>query len=106
MAKRRYETITLNGEYFTLDTKDYFEHTPTISHQHVIDVYGRCSETKKAIFDSWFDWFIENGGYCGVASHNCNFFTIDGIVLDKETNKSYYCHITHANHYCKEIIEK
>ena len=102
---KRYEYINLNGKNFKLDTKDYYEHVPTIPHEHVTDVYGRCSDMKKAIFNSWFDWFVSHGGYCGVSSHNCNFFTISGIVEDEATGKTYFCYITHANNNCIEIKE-
>ena len=103
MAKKRYEQIKLNGKYFKLDTQDYYETVPTIPYRTVNDVYGRCSDTKKAIFNEWFEWFTTHGGYCGVASYNCNFFTISGIVEDEETGKSYFCYITYANNNCIEI---
>ena len=100
---RRYEAITLNGKYFTLDTKETVLTSKSISRRTVDDCYSRPSSTKQQIFDSWFNWFIENGGYCGVASYNCNFFTIEGYVFDSETNEEYFCYITHANHKCWRV---
>ena len=102
MAKRRYETITLNGVRFTLDTKDVTSET-SISRRDVSDCYGRPSLTKLAIFNEWSNWFLNNDGYCGVSSYNCNFFTIHGYVTDKETGKRYYCYITKAHNTCIEV---
>lgn len=102
MAKRRYESIRLNGEYFELDTKERTQET-AISRCDVSDVYDRPSTTKIAIFNEWSNWFLNNDGYCGVASHNSNFFTIQGYVTDKLTGKRYYCYITHAHNRCIEV---
>lgn len=103
MAKRRYEQIKLNGKNFKLDTQDYYKTVPTFPYRTVNDVYGRCSDTKKAIFNEWFEWFTAHGGYCGVSFYNCNFFTISGIVEDEEIGKRYFCYITYANNNCIEI---
>ena len=102
MAKRRYETIKLNGETFILDTQDVTSETG-ISRRDVSDCYGRPSTTKLAIYNEWSNWFINNDGYCGVASYNCNFFTIHGYITDKETNKRYYCYITKSYNRCIEV---
>ena len=102
MAKRRYETIDLFGRTFTLDTKGDTGYAP-IAQLSVNDVYGRCSARKQAIWADWLSWFEQNNGWCGVSSHNCNFFTIQGYVRNFETREMYFCYITHAHNYCVKI---
>lgn len=78
--KKRYETITIDGKTFELDTKETVKN-PIVFYKSVYDVYGRCSETKKAIWESWAEWFIgANSHMFGVTSHNRDFFTISGCV--------------------------
>ena len=89
---KRWETITINGVTFELDTKETVSN-PCVFYKSVYDVYGRCSETKKAIWEEWSSWFRDcNSHMYGVTSHNCNFFTICGVVdwLDGE----YFLQIT------------
>ena len=102
MTKRRYETITLNGEYFTLDNKETETET-ALTRRDIYDCYERPSRYKVDIFNDWRNWFIENDGYCTVSSYNCMMFTIAGYVTDKETNERYYCYITKANNKCWKI---
>ena len=94
----------LNGKYFEEGKSITKMELPACSYETVDDVYGRPSNSKRTIFNNWLNWFIANGGYCGVASHNSNFFTIDGLVYDNETKKQYYCHITPAHNRCYEIV--
>ena len=100
--KRRYETITLNGQHFELDTKERTIET-SISRRNIFDCYERPSSYKVSIYQDWLTWFIDNDGYCGVCSYNCNFFTIQGYVTDKETGKRYYCYITKVHNKCIEV---
>ena len=102
MAKRRYETIKLNGEYFELDTKERTTET-SISRRDIDDCYERPSRYKLSIYNEWSNWFLNNDGYCGVGSYNCMMFTIQGYVTDKETGKRYYCYITKAHNKCIEV---
>ena len=106
MAKRRYETITLNGERFELDTKETVSTSKNwygVARRTVDDCYERPSSYKRAIFEDWWQWFNKNGGYCGVASYNCMQFTIEGVVFDKDTQEEYYCYITKAHNKCWKI---
>lgn len=102
MRKRRYEFITLNGRQFTLDTRETV-HRMIIGYKDIHDVYGRPSEHKISIWKNWENWFDTNDGNCTVKSYNSSFFTIEGYVKDKETGKTYYCYITHANNKCWEV---
>ena len=102
---RRYENIELNGRSFTLDTKEKAFESGFLSRRSVNDVYGKCSSTKKSIWNEWLQWFTDNDGYCGVASHSCNFFSIEGFVTDSATGKRYHCYITHSNNRCTEVEE-
>ena len=96
--------MTLNGKYFEVGKAIRNEELPACSFRSVNDVYKNPSATKQEIFCDWLKWFIENGGYCGVASFNSMIFTIDGLVNDSETGKEYYCHITPTHNYCYEVV--
>lgn len=55
----------------------------------IYQVYGRPSARKIAIWSSWCKWCNEinwNGGeaHIEIGSHNSNFFTISGWVLDRD----------------------
>ena len=102
MAKRCYETITLNGEYFTLDTKETKTET-LLNICDIYDCYERPSQYKVGIFEDWKRWFIQNDGNCTVSSYNCMMFTIAGYVTDKNTGDRYYCYITKAHNKCWKI---
>ena len=98
--KKRYETITINGKSFELDTKEKVNN-PIVFHKSVYDVYGRCSDTKKKIWEHWANWFNETNSHMyGVTSHNCNFFTISGVVtwLDQENRPTEYFLVITASH--------
>lgn len=96
---RRYATVELNGETFTLDKKNPVPYEVELTGYHnIYDAYNRPSDAKVGIWESWMIWFHENDGTCVVATKNCNFFTIEGYVTDKETGKRYFAYITHANH--------
>jgi hypothetical protein len=94
----------LNGIDFEVQKPISKEELPACSFQSVDDVYGRPSTRKRVIFENWLNWFKSSGGYCCVASHNSNFFTIRGLVIDNETGKQYHCYITPAHNRCSEII--
>lgn len=95
--------ITINNETFELGKPMTALELPTIFCRDVSDVYANPSVTKLNIFNEWSNWFLNNDGYCGVKTYNCNFFTIHGIVEDKTTGKSYYCYITYAHNRAYEI---
>lgn len=42
------------------------------------DVYGRCSQAKRDIWEQWWAEYCEdvNAGNFHICSHNCNFFSI------------------------------
>lgn len=91
----RWSTVELNGVTFELDNKEKVNN-PCVFYKSIYDVYGRCSEAKKNIWESWAGWFREaNSHMFGVTSHNSNFFTICGVVqgLDGE----YFVRITKAH---------
>lgn len=97
MAKR-YEKITLNGQPFTLDTKETVSRC-IIGYRNIYDVYARPSTTKVAIWQWWEKWFNDHDGNLTIRSYNSNFFTIEGYVKD-ENGQLYYCLITHASNKC------
>lgn len=96
--------ITINNERFELGKSMTAMDVPNINRRDIDDCYARPSMTKLSIFNEWSNWFINNDGYCGVMSYNSNFFTINGIVTDKESGKRYYCYITHAHNRAYEIV--
>jgi hypothetical protein len=95
---KRYEKIRLNGEDFTLDTKETL-HRCIIGFRDIYDCYGRPSATKVSIWHAWYNWFISNHGNCTIRSYNTNFFTIEGYVED-ENGYLYYCYITASKNLC------
>lgn len=101
---KRYESIILNEKSFKLDHKLIIPYPVNFRARGVNDVYSKPSETKRAIWVEWSNWFYDNQGFCTVASYNSNFFTIEGKVTDKLTGKKYWCYITHANNYCYEMV--
>lgn len=101
----KYERISLNGKSFELNTKATGVN-PFMIIRGIHDVYGRPSDTKVAIFESWARWFIANEGTVTVRSYNCNFFTLHGIVRDAETGNWYECDITPSHNYCRLIPNK
>lgn len=62
----------------------------------IFDVYGRPSCTKVSIWKSWVEWARNSGARLKIGSHNCNFFTIEGIV--RKDGQPYFLRIT-ASHY-------
>lgn len=102
MAKRRYEHIMIDGKQFILDTKETIPYE-TIPNRTIYDVYGRCSQTKINIYNSWAEWFERNGGCCDVCSHNSNFFSIQGYIHDYKTRTLYFCYITPSNNRCIKV---
>lgn len=97
---KRWEKIEINGVTFELDNKEIVTN-PVVFYKSVYDVYGRCSDTKKSIWESWASWFRDcNSHMFGVTSHNCNFFTICGVVT--WNNEEYFLTITAGhNRACK-----
>lgn len=95
----KYERISLNGRSFELDIKNAGVN-PSMIIRGIHDVYGRPSDTKVAIFESWARWFIDNEGTVTVRSYNSNFFTLHGVVRDAETGNWYECDITPSHNYC------
>ena len=62
----------------------------------IFDVYGRPSCTKVSIWHSWVEWARNSGAMLKIGSHNCNFFTIEGIA--RKDGQPYFLRIT-ARHY-------
>lgn len=100
--KKRYVNITLNEQSFILDSKETTTET-VVNVRDIDDCYGRCSSTKRAIWEFWQRWFIQNNGLCTISSHNCNFFTVTGYVTDKETGERYFCYITRSYNRCLKV---
>ena len=98
------KTITINGVTFELGKSVEREDIGMISRETIDYAYERPSRTKRVIFTYWQRWFYEGDGFCGISSHNCMMFTLEGIVTDKETNKQYYCYITKAHNRAYEIV--
>lgn len=98
------KSITINGKNFELGKPYTNMDVPRFSMRDIDDVYARPSTRKRVIFDNWLNWFVDNDGYCGIKSYNSNFFTIEGVVVDNETRKRYYCYITYAHNRAYEII--
>ena len=100
---KRWENLTIDGKIFKVDTKNTASYPSKISFLTVDDVYGRPSQTKRAIFDSWDNWFRKNGGYCEIDSYNTFQFTLKGVVQD-EVGKFYKAYITSTRQELTPIV--
>ena len=58
--------------------------------------YVRPSCTKVSIWHSWVAWARKSDASLKIGSHNCNFFTIEGIA--RKDGQPYFLRIT-ASHY-------
>ena len=105
MKAKRWTILEINGIAFELDNKVTM-HNPIVFYKSVYDVYGRCSDTKKAIWEDWCKWFIQvNCHMYGVTSHNSNFFSIGAVVT--YGSEEYYLEITaHHNRAYRITREK
>lgn len=106
MAKKRYESYNLNGEYFTRDLKGGKEPQFTMwDYSTIWTAYNNPSQTKENIWTAWQLWFYRNGGECWVDSRNGFVFTISGTVVDQETGELLGIHITPSKNLCWSITE-
>lgn len=99
---KKWETKEINNRYFEVNTKD-IETETHIGYRDIDDCYGRCSQVKRNIWNSWLDWFNVNDGYCTISSYNSMIFTIAGYFTDKETNERYYAYITPTHNKCWKV---
>lgn len=84
------KTIKIGTETFTISKKAITGHAITNSWQYhsIFTAYERPSNTKIAIWDAWLKELQEAGAYnIGVASRNCNMFTISFMI---EINQMLY----------------
>ena len=88
--------VDLWGKNFLyLGEKDY---TPHPRYFTIFEAYGRPSDRKIAIWESWCEWarIVEKDGHqvnIGIVSRNTNFFTIEGTILT-DGGELYGFHIT------------
>lgn len=68
----------------------------------IFDAYGRPSCTKVSIWKSWVEWARNNDAMLKISSHNCNFFTIEGIAM--EDGQLYFLRITARHHRAYKIV--
>ena len=107
---KRYETITINGKQFMLDTKERMPRGKFLSmdNRSVYDVYKTCSFAKRDIWNHWSSWFNDNCGACRVKSYNSNFFTIEGYVYNYNAHDDYkdlyYVYITASTQKCWKVF--
>lgn len=101
---RRFATVEINNEVFILDKHNPIPYETNLrGYTNIYDAYNRPSDTKVGIWESWLLWFHENDGTLVIALKNCNFFTIEGYVTDKETGKRYFANITYAKNRLYEV---
>ena len=101
---KKWYNETINNRYFEVNKVDKVNNH-AIGYRDIDDCYGRPSQTKCNIWNSWEDWFHANDGYCTIDSYNSMIFTIKGYFTDKETSKKYYAYITPAHNKCWEVVE-
>lgn len=85
-------------------------HINTCKERSLYDCYASPSHTKSQIWEYWNNWFIElcNKDFVtcarwGVASYNCHFFTIEGIVKT-EDDITYRFVITSAHNRVYTVV--
>lgn len=83
--------ITINNVQFQIkkapDEKlvSLFKELRLYNHRGLGECYGRPSERKKAIYNSWLKWASDHCNAFGVYSFNSHFFTLIGsLTLQKE----------------------
>lgn len=102
---RKWETMTINSERFEVNTVDLEVENGLRGYDNIYEAYDNPSETKRAIWNDWKNWFTFYGGYCRIVSRNCNFFSIAGYVTDEDTKERYYCYITKAHNKAWKVVE-
>ena len=104
MAKK-WNIGTINDETFEINTVDKVTYKP-VTRRDIWDCYERPSARKENIFKGWADWFLTANSYdFRVASYNCMIFTIEGYIIDTETNIEYYVYIT-PSHNSAWIVDR
>ena len=101
------ETLDLYGKTFTWCEPRH--NYPDISYEDLWDVYGMPSERKIAIWNDWQEWEKivardNNAIHMWVQSHNCNFFTIGGVI-DTPTDEHYGFYITATRQEIWQILD-
>ena len=90
------------------DIEFEYEGTTTrqcVKQRDIRDCYSRPSSTKLAIWSEWVSWFMRmNIWEYGVSSYNCNFFSINAIYHDTDSNKNFMLVITAAHNRIYEIV--
>lgn len=99
---KKWVNLTIAKEYFEVNTKDTETEIP-IGYRDIDDCYGRCSQTKRYIWNTWEAWFRANDGYCTISSYNSMIFTIAGYFTDPVTKQRYYAYITPAHNKAWKI---
>lgn len=75
-------SINVGGKIFKISktTRDYSDLRHPIG-RTIYDCYSKPSSKKVSIYNEWLHWAINNNViYFGVASYNCNIFTLQGII--------------------------
>ena len=102
---KKWTNYEIMGERFEVNIVDAEIENNIRGYDTIYEAYERPSGTKIGIWYSWQEWFVRNGGYCKIVSHNCNFFTIAGYVTDSTTKERYYCYITAAHNRAWKVVE-
>ena len=75
----------------SIDPREY-----GLDDDEIFNAYGRPSCTKVSIWKSWVEWARNSDASLKIGSHNCNFFTIEGIA--RKDGQQYFLMII-ARHY-------
>ena len=101
------DTLDLYGKTFTWCAPSH--QRPIIRDTTVYTEYGKPSMAKMHIWERWQEWKMEvdrDNNYIKmwVHSHNCNFFTIAGII-DTTTDEHYGFYITATRQEIWQILD-
>lgn len=79
--KKAHKMVQWGNEMFSISNEKGYE--PRYEGIFLSEVYARPSYNKLAIDDYWRCWLRANdegNGWIAIASHNCNFFTMCGVI--------------------------
>lgn len=105
---KRWTVKEIGGIEFEFDTKNraIYSAGESPSYSDIFEAYGRPSAIKQGIWKSWVDWFKKHSedftDWLQIASHNANFFTIEGQITIGHTR--YHLYITKCHNRAWEVV--
>ena len=105
---KRWTSKQIGDEFFEFDTKIKAPYTEGEfpNFDGIFEAYIKPSPRKQKIWNWWVVWFKAHSedrtDWLQIASHNCNFFTIEGQITFG--NKRYHIYITKYHNRAMEVF--